>query len=137
MDITVCQFKGRVPVVLVRLCGDLDASTYRDLIAEARELYYAGGVRDVLLDLSDMPCVTLSGLVALHHIAVMFLGEEPADPDLGWSAIHAVSWDRDRAAHPHLKLLNPRPNLVRVLEMAGLERFLAGYTDIKRAIASF
>ncbi len=136
MKITVRQVQGRVPITVLQPHGDLDASNYKDLIAKGQEVYSAGA-RDILLDLSDVPYMSSSGLVALHNIAVMLRGEKPPSTESGWEAFHAISRDRDRGFQQHLKLLNPQPNVDKVLETAGLKRFLKVYTDLETAIASF
>ena len=64
MNISVDHVEGRVPVTILTPHGDLDASSYQDLINQAQELYKSG-TRDLILDLSDTPYMSSSGLVAL------------------------------------------------------------------------
>jgi anti-anti-sigma regulatory factor len=134
MQITVYQAQDRVTVLQPH--GDLDASSFRDLIAKAQEAYDTG-TQNILLDLSDTPYMSSSGLVALHSIAVMLRGEKPPDLESGWGAFRAIDRDRDRGFQQHFKLLNPQPDVDKVLEMAGFKRFLEVYTDLETAIASF
>ena len=47
MEINVSQEKGRVPVSVVHIKGDLDASSYLDLVNTAQKLYNVG-VRSLL-----------------------------------------------------------------------------------------
>ena len=51
MHLTVESARGRVPVEILTIHGDLDASNFQDVITKARELYQ-GGARHLLLDLS-------------------------------------------------------------------------------------
>jgi anti-anti-sigma regulatory factor len=136
MDITVSQVQGRVPVTVLQPHGDLDASNYQDLIAIALQAH-DDGARDLLLDLSDMPYMSSSGLVALQSIAATLRGEEPLDPEAGWGAYRAIHRDRDAGVQEHLKLLNPQSRVDQVLEMVGFNRFLEVYTDLEAAVASF
>lgn len=136
MEITVHQAQGRVAVTVLQPHGDLDASSFRDLIATAKEVHSAGR-QDLLLDLSDTPYMSSSGLVALHSITVMLRGEEPPDLESGWGAFRSIDRDRDRGLQQHFKLLNPQPNVDKVLEMAGFKQYLEVYTDLETAIASF
>ena len=136
MKITVSQAEGRVPVTLLHIHGDLDASSYRDLIAKGQEVY-STGAQNILLDLSDMPYMSSSGLVALHSIAQMLRGEQPPDPESGWDAFHAIDRDRDSGLQQHVKLLNPQPQADKVLETIGFKRFFEIHTDLDKAIASF
>ena len=136
MKTTVDQAQARVPVTVLQPHGDLDASNFRDLIATAKEVY-DGGARDIILDLSDTPYMSSSGLVALHSIAVMLRGEKPPDLESGWGAFRAIDRDRDSGLQQHFKLLNPQPDVDKVLEMAGFKRFLEVFTNLETAVASF
>ena len=136
MNISVNQIQGRVPVAVLSVQGDLDASNYQELIATARELYNAGTQR-ILLDLSSASFVSSSGLVAIHSIALLLRGEQPPDLEQGWSAIHAVGHGLGAGPQPYLKLLNPQPKVERTLEKAGLKEFFEIHADLATAIASF
>ena len=136
MGITVHQAKGKVPVTVLQPHGDLDASNFRDLIAKAKEAHSAGA-RDILLDLSDTPYMSSSGLVALHRIAVMLRGEDADEPESGWEAFRAIRRDVDTELQQHFRLLSPQPGVEKVLEMAGFKQFMEVYTDLETAIASF
>jgi len=135
--ITVSQAQARVPVSILHLRGALDARSYRDLIAKADEIYRAGG-RYIILDMSDVPSVGVSSMLALHTVAVLLRGEEPIDAAAGWDALHAVAHDLEVAGlQEHFKLLNPTPNVKEWLEQAGFGGFLEIHTDLETAVASF
>ena len=136
MNISVNQTQGRVPVAVLSVQGDLDASNYQELIVKAKELYNMG-THQILLDLSNTSFVSRSGLVAIHSIALLLHGERPPDLEQGWSAIHAVEHGLDAGSQRHLKLLNPQPKVDRTLEKAGLKEFFEIHTDLATAIASF
>jgi anti-anti-sigma regulatory factor len=136
MNVTVSQIQGRVPVTLLHIDGDLDASSYRDLIAKGQEAYDAGA-RNVLLDLSAMPYMSSSGLVALHSIALLLQGEKPSDPESGWEAFRAIGRDRDSGLQQRVKLLNPQPQVDKALETVGFKQFFEVHNDLATAIASF
>lgn len=136
MNISVNQVRGRVPVAILRLEGDLDATNYQELIAKATEVY-GGGTQDILIDLSHTSFISSSGLVALHSIAVILKGEQPPNPQDGWSALHTVGRGLGSGVQQHVKLLNPQPKVERVLEKAGLKELFEVHTDLAAAIASF
>jgi anti-anti-sigma regulatory factor len=136
MNISVNQTQGRVPVAVLSVQGDLDASNYQELIAKAKELYNMG-MHQILLDLSNTSFVSSSGLVAIHSIALLLHGEQPPDLEQGWSAIHAVEHGLGVGSQRHLKLLNPQPKVDRTLEKAGLKEFFEIHADLAAAIASF
>lgn len=89
MEINVENLAGDAPLSIMQLVGELDASSYQDVIARGQELYRQG-MRRLLLDLSG---VTLSsaGLVALHSIALILRGESPPDPEAGWGVFQDMS----------------------------------------------
>jgi anti-anti-sigma regulatory factor len=136
MNITVTQAEGRVPVTILHPYGDLDLSSFQALITLA-ETAYNEGARDILLDLSDTPYMSSSGLVALQSIAALTRGEAPPDPEAGWAAFHAIDRDRESGLQLHFRLLSPQPRVDRVLEMSGFKRFLEVHTDLESAVASF
>ena len=135
-EVTITQNQGRVPVTILHPRGELDVSNYQDLIAEARQAY-ATGVRDILLDLSDVSYMSSSGLVALQSIAALLRGDQPPDPESGWQAFRAIDRDRDMGFQAHFKLLKPQPAVDHVLELVGFKHFLEIHTDLEAAAASF
>jgi anti-anti-sigma regulatory factor len=138
LDVTVDKVEGRVPVTVIRLEGELDASNYGSLIAQTQELY-ADGTRDLLLDLENLSFVSSSGLVALHRMALIMRGETLEDAEEGWRAFHAISRDLDSAGGPeaHYKLLKPQPLVRKVLDTAGFSNIMSIYEDEETAVASF
>ncbi len=136
MEIAVTQAQGRVPVTVLQPHGELDASNYRDLIAKAQQAYEAG-TRDILLDLSDVPYMSSSGLVALHRIAVMVRGQDATEPDSGWEAMRAIRRDVGTGPQQHFKLVNARPDVNESLEISGFTHFFEVHADFEAAVASF
>jgi anti-anti-sigma regulatory factor len=136
MHMTVEQAQGRVPVTILAIHGDLDASNYEQVIAKARELYAAGG-RSLLLDLSDMPFMGSSGVVALHSIALLMRGEQPPDLEAGWQAHRSIEQARDAGVQQQVKLLSPQPKVSRTLELTSLSEFFEIHADRQAAIDSF
>ena len=136
MNIMVSRAQGRVPVTILHMHGELDASSYRDLIATAEEAI-RGGAQDILLDLSDTPYMSSSGLVALQSIAAMLRGEAATDLDGRLPPFNNLERDREIGVQAHFKLLNPQPRVEQVLKMVGFRQFLEVYTDLEEAVASF
>ena len=135
LEVTVSQAQGKVPVTILSPHGQVDASNYQDLIAEANTAY-AGGARDMVLDLGDVSYMSSSGLVALQSIAAMLRGEGLPGPDVGWDAFRSIHRDRESGVQAHLKLANPQLRVNHVLEVVGLKRFLETFDDVESAVAS-
>ena len=138
MNITVEQHAARVPVTILRLQGDLDGSNYLNLIAATKEAYQSGTKR-LVLDLGGVPYMSSAGLVALHSAVQLLRGEQPPDPEAGWSTLKSVAVDKSAsgAVQQLVKLLNLQPRVARTLDMSGMNVFFEIYTDEASALASF
>ena len=136
MEISVEKVSAAVPVAVLSTHGDIDASNFMDLV-KAAQAAYQEGFHDLLLDLSDSPFLSSSGLVALHSIALLMRGEMPLDPSSGWDAIHAMERNLENGVQEHVKLLNPQPRVERTLERTGLSMFFQMFNDKTEALASY
>ena len=131
MEIDVTQEKGKVPVSVVHIKGDLDASSYLDLVDTAQKLYNVG-VRSLLLDLADLDFISSAGLASLHIVMKMFRGEK-ADPEDGWGTYKEI----ERGLQVNVKLLNPSTEVDNVLDTVGFKQFFEVFTDLEEAVNSF
>jgi anti-anti-sigma regulatory factor len=136
MNIVTYVEQGNVPVTVMRPEGRLDGQTFEQLIAKATELYQ-GGVRNILLDMSEVTYMSSAGIVALHTIALLLRGEALPDLENGWNAVRATGRAREAGIQEHLKLLNPRPEVNSVLEMVGFTAFLEAFEDKETALRAF
>ena len=136
MNLSITQEQSSVPVTVILISGDIDASNYLLLVEKARDAFRAGTV-NLLLDLSQTPFLSSSGLVALHSIALLARGKEPLDPQLGWGAFREMGEGLPGGLQEHFKLLNPQPRVLRTLERSGMTESFAIFTDRAEALASF
>jgi anti-sigma B factor antagonist len=135
LQTTVERVEARVPVTVVALDGELDASTYERLIDDVRGLYQ-GGARKVVLDLSGLTYMASSGLIALHSIVQVMHGEQPPDLEGGWSAFHALGNAVEGGRQEDVLLAGAQPAVTRVLERTGLDQLFSSYPDRASAIAA-
>lgn len=121
LQINVSQMQGRVPVTVFHIKGAIDASTQQDLQAKAKEAFEAG-TRDLILDLSDVSYMASAGFRAIHSMYTMLHADEPKN-----------------APHKplHLKLLNPSPEVSRIIKTLGFDIYVSTATDLKEAVAAF
>jgi anti-anti-sigma regulatory factor len=136
MNISVSQAQGKVPVTIIKLDGQLDGQNYQELISKAQELQQAGA-RDFLLDLSDLTYISSAGLVALHSVALLARGEELPDTEGGWSAYRSMGRTSEAGMQKHVKLLNPRAEVIGVLDMVGFGNVFEIFTSREEAVNSF
>lgn len=137
ISISHSQKQGRVPVTIISLDGRLDGQNYQQLITKGQELYDEG-VRDVLLDLTNLSYISSAGMVAFHNIALLLRGETPPSTDQGWSTYRSMGRGNGEGdLQEHFKLLNPQPEVERILDMVGFNTIFEIFTDMDKAVKSF
>jgi anti-anti-sigma factor len=137
MQTRVERVDAGVPVTVMALDGELDASNYLRLVDDVRELYDAG-TRHLLLDLTDLSFIASSGLVALFSVVRVMNGEEPPDPEYGWRAFHEVSRGVEEGeVQTSVQLCGAQPSVAEVLERTGLDRLFRSHPDRETALAAF
>ncbi len=134
MQIEVLQEQGHVTTL--KITGQLDGQSYQDLIMKAQEVV-GGGVKNIILDMGELTYISSAGLVSLHAIAMLLNGESSPDPEQGWSALKSMDRGPEGGLQKNIKLLNPRPEVVSVLDMVGFTTFFEIFTDKQKAIESF
>jgi anti-anti-sigma factor len=126
MEIKMSEEAGRVPVTLMEVNGRINLGSAGELEGKAREAH-AAGARDLILDLSGSPSVTSAGLSAILAIYKLYNNVGPA----------ASASGAESPKTRHLVLLNPTPEVHKVIKIAGFDRYLEIYTDRKEAVDSF
>lgn len=128
MNITIDIRQMREPIAVMHLQGDIDASNFVQVVDKAREIYQ-NPARNLVIDLSEVPNITATGLVAIHKIALLYSGvpEEQVHPDLTHSS----------NARKYVKLLSPQPAVDEALTTAGLKLFFKVFHDLESALNSF
>jgi anti-anti-sigma regulatory factor len=130
IDITLHE-SGSEPIAIMHLIGDLNASNFVLVSDKAQELYL-NPARRLIIDLSEVPSISSTGLAAIHKIALVYSGvphriEENVNPDFTHSS----------NARKYVRLVNPQPEVDKTLESAGLKLFFKVFKDLESALASF
>lgn len=120
MNIFVGQEMGSVSVTVLKIEGDIDASTFKELQNKASEVIEAGA-SNILLDMGLVNYMGSAGFRAIHAIANLLNTEQK----------------EGMYKSEHVKLLNPRGEVARVIKTLGFDSFLEIYEDRNEAIASF
>jgi anti-anti-sigma factor len=132
MEITVSQETGRVPVTIFHISGDIAAGSYEELEQRADEAFEAG-MRDLLLDLTDVSFLSSSGLRAIHHIFTLLRTDSAEESDdTVRKGVMAGTYKS-----PHLKFLRPSRTVLKVLQVSGFDMFLDIHSDLQKAVDSF
>lgn len=120
---------------VLHVSGSVDGSNYQQLIAQAQELY-AKGVRQIVLEISQVEYMSSSGLVALNAVTKLLHGERPPDTENGWAVLKTLDDARAPVGKAQLALVNPTKRVDRVLDLAGLKMLLPIYPDTESALAA-
>jgi anti-anti-sigma regulatory factor len=132
MEITISQVESRAPVTVLRIKGKIDVTTHAQLEQQAREAH-AAGMKNLLIDLSEVAYISSAGLQVLHRLFLLLRTDTPAERDEAmWQGIRAGTFKS-----PHLKLLKPSPGVMEVLTLVGYDTFIEIHDDYLQAIASF
>lgn len=128
MNITVDVKQARELIAIMRLQGDIDASNFVQVVDKAQEIYQ-NPARHLIIDLSEVPSISSTGLVAIHKIALLYSGVsvEKTHPDL----------THNSNARKFVKLLSPQPAVDKALETAGMKLFFKVFHDLESALNSF
>ena len=124
MEIKVIRQEAAQPVTVMQIDGRINLGNADRLQASALEAYQ-NGTRNLVLDLSAVESITSAGLRSILAIHKMLASEDAPSP-AGASA-------KSR----HLKLVNPTPQVRKVLTTAGFTEILEIYDQTSDAVASF
>lgn len=109
-----CDLDDAATTVL-RLSGELDSRSYRQLLQQTRAIH-AEGRSGLVLDLSGLATIGISGMFALHNAARTFGDLEALDADPGWQAL---CWGGEKrmagGGQGRVRLVKPTPAVARVL----------------------
>ena len=131
MEIIVSQAKGRVPVTIMRLKGDLDYLSADDFDAKARKAV-ENGAKDILVDLSGVAFMSSVGIRSLHQLYDLVHAGESEEKKAVYKGILSGTYKA-----PHLKLLNPNQRVFESIKLIGLDMYIDIFKDEPEAIAAF
>ena len=103
MEIKIQPHDQKPQLAIMTLVGDLDGSNYQDAINAARAAR-AKGIQYLLIDMTDVPFMGSSGLVALHSMTLTMQDKALPNPEDGWGAFHAISSDAEAGLQDHVKI---------------------------------
>ena len=129
--LVVTQLNGASPVTLLKLDGPLDVKNYRDVIDAAKTAVDTGTQR-IIFDMSNVPSLGLTSMVALHSITALLNGEEPLNLEHdGYAVMRTIAHDLKTSGKQHnFKLLNPQPKVKAQLDQSGFTDYLDICTEL-------
>jgi len=134
MEIKVSIHQSEQPIAILQIIGDINASNYMEVVNKAQELF-DNPARNLIIDLSEVPSVSSTGLVALHKIALVYSGV-PQQVESDKDEIRP-DFTHSSNARKFVKILNPLPAVDEELRKGGLKLFFKVYSDLDAALNSF
>jgi anti-anti-sigma factor len=134
MELTISIHQANEPVAVMNINGNVDASNYVEIVNKAQEIYN-NPVRNLILDLSEVPFISSAGLVAIHKIALIYSGGQQEVEQEGKET--RPDFTHHANARKRVKLLNPQPGVDRTLETTGLKLLFKVFNDLDTALKSF
>lgn len=131
MEISISIEQGKEPIAVMKLKGEINATNFMEVVEKAQEIYN-NPVRNLVIDLSEVPSISSTGQVAIHKIALIYSGvpqrvEADENPDFTHSS----------NARKHVKLLAPQPAVDEALTKAGMKLFFKVFNDLDSVLKSF
>jgi anti-anti-sigma regulatory factor len=130
MEISITVEQASEAVSVMKLTGDIDASNFMEIVDKAGE-FYKNPARYLIIDLSDVPSISSTGMVALHKIALIYSGV-PQDVEAGENP----DFTHSNEARKYVKLLGPQPEVDESLTKSGMKLFFKVFNDLESTLAS-
>ncbi len=132
MNIKVSHEKGRVPITILSIDGDIDSSNYEQLDQIAYQ-EIEDGTQYILMDLTGVQFMSSAAFRSLTRIfkKLRSLSMDGSDEEMH-KGINAGTYKS-----PYLKLYKPSKLVAETMKIAGFDMLLDIYEDMKAAIASF
>lgn len=133
MEITSAQAQGSTePVTVFHVKGEINTQTH-EMLHTAMKQAYDAGVRNMILDVAEVPYMSSAGLRLLSAMMKLLRGDAPYEsPEEMSKGIRAGTY-----TSPHLKLVNPTPLVKEVLHASGLDMVLQIFRTLDEALSTF
>ncbi len=130
MEIGISEQRGRVPVTVFHVKGEMTADSAAGFDAAIAGAI-ANGARDLILDLTEVPFIGSFGIRSINKALVALYEANGLTEDDARGVL------RTGAKAAHLKLVNPNPEVFKVLQLTGLDMLLEMHRDLSETVASF
>lgn len=132
MEIIISQSTTDVPVTIVRAEGVFDASSVERFM-EPTQAAVDDGAYNLLIDLTK---VSFMSSIGIRIITALYYQLHPKESEEQAEEIGRLIKEGTYEA-PHLKILSPVENVCKVLQMAGVDRYITIYDQEEQALSAF
>ena len=132
LEITSTTENAHVPVTIVNVQGEVDASNYQ-IFQSQTEALIANGAQYLLLNLAEVTYISSAGLRAIHNLfnKLRDIHKDANDDELRKKMSAGIY------KSPYLKIANLTSRVKEAFELGGFETYIEVYSDISSAIKSF
>jgi len=123
---------ANVPVTIINIKGDVDASNYEIFQTETEKII-SDGAKYVLLDLQGVDYMSSAGLRVIHGLfnKLRQIHQDTNDDEL------RKKMSTGAYKSPYIKVVNLTTKVKEVFELGGFETYLEVYDDLNSAVNSF
>lgn len=120
---------------ILHIHGSLDGATYGELLVEAQQIL-AQGVRYLVLELSDCDYMSSAGLMTLTSIFKQMRDLTRSESGASWATKNTLERAGELGPARQLALVNPCPEVERVITLAGMQSYIPIYVSTEQALAN-
>lgn len=132
LEINITSRTARVPVTIVKVRGDIDASNYQELQLQTERLI-TNGARYLLLNLQEVPYISSAGLRVIHNAFNKLRGlHQDANDDELRKKMSVGAYKS-----PYIKIVHLSERAKEAFELGGFETYIEVYNDVEKAVESF
>lgn len=132
MDITISHPESEVPVTIIRVEGEFDAFT-ADHVQKQAEIEIDQGAENLILDMYGIPFMSSAGVRVIYALFNSLHPRESSEQEIARSKMMREG----TYIAPHLKLLNPNKQVLNVMRMVGIDRYIEIFDNEEQAVAAF
>lgn len=132
LEITSTTQNARVPVTIIKVKGDIDASNYQEFQSQTEQLI-TNGARYLLLDLKEVAYMSSAGLRVIHNLFNKLRGlhKDANDDEL------RKKMSTGEYKSPYIKVVHLSERVKEAFELGGFETYIEAYNDVEKAVNSF
>lgn len=132
MEISISHPESEVPVTIIRVEGEFDAYT-ADQVQKQAEVEIDQGAENLLLDMSGIPFMSSAGVRVIYALFNALHPRQSSEQEIARSKMMREG----TYTAPHLKLLKPNKQVLNVMRMVGIDRYIEIFEDEEQAVAAF
>jgi len=133
MNLTSAELPRHIAVLSVQ--GSFDGATYGQILVEGEQLV-TRGARVLILDLTECEYMSSAGLMTLTLLWKRMRALQRAENDAAWETQNVLARAGVLGYRRQLILAGARPDVLRVLNLAGMPAYIEMYPDVPTALVA-